>query len=193
MRRPVSLLAWGARLALALPLCFALWYAGARAADPLVASLAPIIVNAISGGVVTQTETGKEGITFVTRLRTGGGVVTIDTESRIYSYGLPLAVAIAVAAMPPGLWWKLAAIVAVSLPVVVWGVSFDVLAHLLRSAPAWSAETFGPTGSMLIAVAYQFGSLIFPGLVPVGLAVALSWDQLAAHASQAIAARRKVN
>ena len=146
--------------------------------DVLVGELSRFALNALAGGFVTQTETGSGGITFVTRVASGAGYLTVDVEPRLFSYGLPLGAAILLAALPRGLWWKLLVLVVAVLPFVVWGATFDVLAHLMRSASEWSAATLGSAGMNLVAVAYQLGSLIFPALIPVALGVASCWRQL---------------
>ena len=173
---PIS--AWVLRLAGWLPVCFVAWWFLASAMDVLVGELSRFALNALAGGFVTQTETGSGGITFVTRVASGAGYLTVDVEPRLFSYGLPLGAAILLAALPRGLWWKLLVLVVAVLPIVVWGATFDVLAHLMRSAPAWSAATLGPAGMNLVALAYQLGSLIFPAMVPVAVAVALSWKRI---------------
>ena len=48
----------------------------------------------------------------------------------------------------------------------------------MRSAPGWSAANLGQSGAALVAVGYQFASLVFPALIPTALAVGLSWDRL---------------
>lgn len=161
-----------------LPPCFALWYWSANLPDSLVASASLAMVNAIGNAVAPQVETGSDVITFVTRIAVGTGVMTIDVQSRLYSFGLPLGLAVMLASRPAGLAWKLPVLALAQLAVVVWGVSFDALAHLVRSAPGWAAATLGQTGTTLVAVGYQFASLVFPALVPTALAVGLSWERL---------------
>ncbi len=178
---PLTLGAWAARLALWLPVCFTAWYFGGRLGDGVVTGPARTLVNLLGNGVVLQTELGGT-ITFVTRIAAGGGVLTVDVDTRLYSWGLALAAAVLLAAWPRGLAWKLGVLLAAMVPVVAWGVAFDVLAQLVRTAPGWSAAVLGGTGTNAVAVGYQFGSLIFPGLVPLGLAVAFAWPRVAAFA-----------
>jgi hypothetical protein len=178
MPERIRLSRWLLALAAWLPPCFALWYWSANLPDTLVASVSLAMVNALAHGVATQVETGSDVITFVTRIAVGAGVMTIDVQSRLYSFGLPLGLAVLLASRPAGLAWKLPVLALAQLAVVVWGVSFDALAHLVRSAPEWSAANFGQSGATLVAGGYQFGSLVFPALVPVALAVGFSWERL---------------
>ena len=133
----------------------------------------------MGNGVLETVETGASLITFVTRLPVqGGGVLTVDADSRVFSYGVPFAMALLLAAWPKGLAWRLAVVVATLFPVVAWGVTFDVLGHLVRAAPGWTSVVLGQWGANGVAIGYQFGSLIFPGLVPAAVAVGLSWQRL---------------
>jgi hypothetical protein len=135
--------------------------------------------NLIGSGVIDSVETGAGVITFVTRIAAGaGGVVTIDSDSRIFSYGVPFAMALLLAAWPKGAAWRLLVVVATLVPVVAWGVAFDLLASLVRSVPAWTATVLGQWGATGVAVGYQFGSLIFPGLIPSAVAIGLAWHRL---------------
>jgi hypothetical protein len=174
----MKLAGWLVRLAAWLPVCLVAWYYAAPMADQLLAWGSRAVVNLAANDVVSGTETGSGPITFVTRLKSGGGIVTIDAEPRIYSFGLPIGAAVLLAALPVGIWWKFAVLLIAGVPVAIWGVSFDVLAHLVRSVPEWSATTLGQAGTMAVAIAYQFGSLVFPALVPTALAVGFSWDRL---------------
>jgi hypothetical protein len=179
MPERIRLSRWLLALAAWLPPCFALWYWSANLPDPLVASVSLALVNALANGVATQVETGSDVITFVTRIAVGAGVMTIDVQSRLYSFGLPLGLAVLLASRPVGLAWKLPVLALAQLAVVAWGVSFDALAHLVRSAPSdWTAANFCQSGATLVAVGYQFASLVFPALVPTALAVGLSWERL---------------
>lgn len=178
MPERIRLSGWLLRLAAWLPPCFALWNWMAHLPDPVVAATSLVVVNFLANGVVSQVETASDVITFVTQIAVGAGVMTVDVDTRIYSYGLPLGLAVMLASRPEGLAWKVPLLVVVQLAVVVWGASFDLLAHLVRSAPDWTAARLGQTGAMLVAVAYQFASLVFPALVPTALAVGLSWERL---------------
>jgi len=174
-----NLWAWLGRVVLWVVPCFALWYYVGRLADPVSGRLAVAFINVVGNGVIETVETGASQLTFVTRLPVGGGgVLTVDADSRIYSYGVPFAMALILAAWPRGIAWRLALVVVTLFPLVAWGVTFDVLGTLVRAAPGWTAAVLGQWGATGVAIGYQFGSLIFPGLVPAAVAVGLSWQKL---------------
>lgn len=179
MAERVNLWVWLGRVVLWVIPCFALWYYAGRLADPVSGRLAVLFINAVGNGVIETVETGANLMTFVTRLPVGGGgVLTIDSDSRIFSYGVPFAMALLLAAWPGGLAWRLPVVVLTLFPLVAWGVTFDVLGSLVRAAPGWTSVVLGQWGATGVAIGYQFGSLIFPGLIPAAVAVGLSWQRL---------------
>ena len=59
------------------------------------------------------------------------------------------------------------------------GGAFDFMAHLVRSAPgALASLGAGTVPRNLIALGYQFGSLLFPTVIPAALAVAIARKEL---------------
>ena len=161
--------------------CVIAWYFVAPWADSLVASGARVIVDAVLPGVVRQAEVGTGGLTFVTSIAVqgGAGVITVDVNPRLYSYGIALYAAIVLGAGAGGRWWTIPAGIAVALAVTVWGTSFDLMAQLVRSVPAEIAS-YGARAATrnLIALGYQVGSLMLPTVVPTGLALAVSQSRL---------------
>jgi hypothetical protein len=86
-----------------------------------------------------------------------------------YCYGLPLLVALFVAARAKGLWWKLPLCAMVLLPFQAWGVCFSWLLQVAVQAGEFTrAKTYlSGWDQNLIALGYQFGFLLMPTLVPL--------------------------
>jgi hypothetical protein len=167
-----------------LPACFAVWYYGATYLSPVVGFLAGLLVDLFRPGLLADVEREALELVFVTTLEVHPapdqtGVLLVEVNSLIYTFGLPLFVALMLAAR--GKAWKIVAGAALLLPFQAWGAAFDFLAQvgvkagLQVSAQArlagWRAE--------FIALAYQFGSLMLPVLAPVALWVGFNQPLLA--------------
>ena len=111
-------------------------------------------------------------VTFVTSLKAGqaiaGGVVTVEVNALLYSFGLPMFAALTLAAREPRWLRALAIGYAALLPAIAWGVLADFLKNIaITAAPQVASQAgFSPVQRELIAFAYQFGSLILPAVVP---------------------------
>jgi hypothetical protein len=112
-------------------------------------------------------------ITFATTLRPGqaqvaSAQITVDVNTLLYSFGIPLYAALVVAAREPHWPRKLAIGYAVLLPFVAWGVLADFLRNIaITSGPLVASQTgFSAVQREMIAFAFQFGSLILPTVVP---------------------------
>lgn len=155
-----------------LPVTFALWYV-----------LAPVILwpaVAASGAVahvgfpdlVRSVNAHGATLSFVTTLKPGstdgGGILSVDVNMLLYAFGLPLFVALTLAAREPRWWWRLLIGYGAMLPFIVWGVVADFLKNVAITAPPLVASQtgFGALDRDMIAFAYQFGSLILPAVVP---------------------------
>jgi hypothetical protein len=158
-----------------LPVTFALWYVLA----PLVLFPAEAIVRGVTAlslrGLVDSVESRAAVISFVTSLRPGearaGGVLTVDVNVLLYAFGLPLFVALTLAAREKPLWRPLVIGYALMMPFVAWGVLADFLKNIAITAPPLVASQagFGPLARDAIVFAYQLGSLILPAVVPAVL------------------------
>ena len=173
------------RTVLWLPACFTLWYLSAHYLGAFVGELAAMLVELFKSGLVSAVERQGMGLEFVTHLlvhplpgRTG--VLVVEVNPLLYTYGLPLFVALMLASRA-----KISGILvgaALLLPFQAWGVAFDLLAQLaVRSGVDVSIQA-GLMGwrAEFIALAYQIGSLIFPALIPVALWVAFNRTRLGA-------------
>lgn len=164
---------------------FAIWYVAA----PLLLWPAILVVRAIAlvgfNDLVRAVEQSGALATFVTVLHPGGastsGVVTVDVNLLLYSFGLPLFAALTLAARERR--WKrhLAIGYAVLQPVVAWGVLADFLKNVaIGAGPAVASQTgFSAWQREAIAFAFQFGSLILPAVTPAVLWVAMHAGLLA--------------
>jgi hypothetical protein len=127
---------------------------------------------------VSAVERQGPDLVFVTTIvvhpaPTQTGVLLMDVDPMLYTYGLPFFVALMLAARAKG--WKVLAGAVVLLPFQAWGIAFDFLAQVVRTGADVSAQA-GLSGwrSEGVALAYQAGSLLFPVLVPVALWVAFN-------------------
>ena len=104
-------------------------------------------------------------------------VTSAVADVRLYSWGLPLAVALVVASAPRRTAQRMGVVFGTVVLVVAWGMGFHVLLQFLRDAP----EILRPMSDLkanLIAFGYQMGSLIVPGLAPCVVAIVLCRREL---------------
>lgn len=155
-----------------LPATFAVWY---FAAPILLWPAALVSDGAMRVGfadLVRAVEQTGASVAFTTTLKPGqsvaGGVVTVDVNMLLYSFGLPLFAALTLAAREPKRLRTLIIGYAVLVPAVAWGVSADFLKNVAITAPAQVASQTGFVAWQreAIAFAFQFGSLILPAIVP---------------------------
>ena len=156
-----------------LPLAFAVWYFAA----PVLLWPAKLLVQAVAKiglpDLVIAVEQAGATYTFATTLKPGvatamSGSITVDVNALLYAFGLPLYVALVLAAREPGWRRKLAIGYAVIIPFVAWGVLADFLKNVAITASPLVASQTGFTAWQreVIAFAFQFGSLILPTVVP---------------------------
>ncbi|MFO1306197.1 MAG: exosortase H-associated membrane protein [Burkholderiales bacterium] len=155
-----------------LPLAFAVWYVLAPVVLLPVELIVRGLVAAFFRDLVNTIESQGGVLSFVTTLRPGesraGGVLTVDVNMLLYAFGLPLFVALTLAARQRPLWRPLAVGYAAMMPFVAWGVLADFLKNVAITAPPLvvSQAGFGELGRNAIVFAYQMGSLILPAVVP---------------------------
>ena len=184
--KPLTVGGFVARTLAWLPLAFAVWYFTA----PVLLAPAVMIVRAFArvgfGDIVRSVEQSANAVTFVTALRPGNaamaGVVTVDVNLLLYSFGLPMLAALILAARERA-WKRHLAIGYVALqPFIAWGVLADFLKNVaITAGPVVASQTgFVAWQREAIAFAFQFGSLILPAVVPAVLWVAMHGRFLAA-------------
>jgi hypothetical protein len=169
-----------------LPIAFVVWYFAA----PLLLAPAVLIVRTLVRiglpDIVRTIEQSGAIATFVTTLRAGGalqnGVITVDVNLLLYSFGMPLFAALTLAAREHA--WKrhLCIGYAALQPFIALGVLADFLKNVaITAGPAVASQTgFAGWQREAIAFAFQFGSLILPAVAPAVLWVALHGRFLAA-------------
>jgi hypothetical protein len=156
-----------------LPVAFAVWYFTA----PVLLWPAKLLAQGVARvglpDLVTSIEQTGATYTFATTLKPGAalaasGTITVDVNALLYAFGLPLFVALVLAAREPGWPRKLAIGYAVIIPFVTWGVLADFLKNVaITASPLVASQTgFAAWQRELIAFAFQFGSLILPTVVP---------------------------
>jgi hypothetical protein len=110
-------------------------------------------------------------LTVLTVPHASGRTADLAPEAVVltYCYGLPLMVALFVAARAKGMWWKLPLCAAALLPFQAWGVCFSWLLQVGVQAGEYTRATtyFTTWDQNLIALGYQFGFLLMPTLVPL--------------------------
>jgi hypothetical protein len=156
-----------------LPPAFAVWYFAAPVLMWPAFLLVQLIASMGLSDLVRSVDQSGAVFTFATTLKSGAagavtGNITVDVNTLLYAFGLPLYVALVLAAREPGWQRKLAIGYAVILPFVAWGVLADLLKNVaITSGPLVASQTgFSPLQKELIAFAFQFGSLILPTVVP---------------------------
>jgi hypothetical protein len=178
MRHPLArfvvvVLAW-------LPVCFAIWYFTAPLLTVPMHWLALAVAKVGFSDMILDVEKSGSLFSFITNLRPasatsfsgGKSAVVVDSRSLLYTYGLPLFAALALAATGLQNGTRLAKVLAIGyvalLPFQTWGVFADALKQLaITMGPAISSQTgFTSLQREVIAFAYQFGTLILPTVIP---------------------------
>lgn len=164
------------RVAAWLPLAFVVWYlAGPILAWPIGLLTAAVfklgfadLVSRVQqeGHLLTVVSTLKPALANTQEL--ASGVLSVEVNTLLYSFGLPLLAALVLAAREPRPLAKLVLAYAVLAPLVSFGLIAEFLKRIVfDTAPAVAAQTgFGPWQREAIAFAYQFGSLILPTVAP---------------------------
>lgn len=167
-----------------LILCLVFWYALGDLIAPIIgwlaASLAQMIFPSWSEGI----DISGTHIDLLTSLQMpiqpgamAGQValLTPEVDYLTYGYGLPLLLALFFASRPHGLAGKLVLAVLALLPLQAISLLFAWLKEVAISAgPAVAAQAgFGEWSREIVALGYQFGTLILPPLAPVVLWLAL--------------------
>jgi hypothetical protein len=164
------------RVAVWLPPAFLVWYlAGPLLAWPialLTTAVAKIgfadIVQAVEqqGHLVVIVSTLKP--TLSTTQSMVSGVLSIELNVLLYSFGFPMLVALTLAAGQPHALRTLLLGYAVLAPFVTWGLIAEFLKHIVFDAgPGVASQTgFTSVQREVIAFGYQFGVLILPTVAP---------------------------
>jgi hypothetical protein len=157
-----------------LPPSFGAWYLLAPWHSGVAGGMGQLIIDAYKVGVLAKLDRSGPELVFVSTLQVlspGGqaGVLAVEVNALIYTYGLALFLALTLAARAH--WRTLLIAPVVLLPFQGWGIAFDFLAQVgVKLGPAISAQA-GLLGARaeFIALGYQLGALVFPSVVPVVL------------------------
>jgi hypothetical protein len=171
---PPSLAGFVLRTLAWLPPCFGAWYLLAPWHSGIAGGMGQLIIDAYKVGILARYERGGPELVYVSTLLVpspGGtpGVLAIEVNALVYTYGLALFLALTLAARAR--WRTLLLGPLVLLPFQGWGIAFDFLAQVgVKLGPAISAQAglLGPRAEF-IALAYQLGTLVFPSVAPVVL------------------------
>jgi hypothetical protein len=173
--RDASLGGFVLRVAAWLVPAFAVWYAAAAVFAWPIALATEAVVKILFGDLVRAVEQHGYLVTIVSTLKAAasaghpeGGLLSVDLNTLLYSFGFPMLVALTLAARQSKPLRTLLAGYAVLAPFVVWGLVAEFLKRLTFDTPsAVAAQTgFGPVQREVIAFAYQFGVLILPTVAP---------------------------
>jgi hypothetical protein len=172
------------RVFLWLPACFAAWHLAAPFQAQVTGWLAQGLLAVFQHGLVESV--GRDGsvLTFVLGVESGpaaaSAVLAAEINAAAYMYGTPLFAALMLASR--GGIAKLACGILALLPLQAGGIALDFLAQLIREGSA-AAGLAGLLGwrAEAVALAYQFGSLVLPGLAPIVLWATLHRKFIARH------------
>src|SRR5450432_2982547 len=149
-----------------LPLTFAVWYLAAPLLVWPVALLAELVSRTAFDWVKGVEQTGSL-ITFITSLKPAEAanpaglraVVSVESDVRLFSFGLPMLAALILAAREPRRIRLLLIGFVVLLPFQTFSVIADFLKNVgILAGPAVTAQThFSAWQRELIAFCYQFG------------------------------------
>jgi hypothetical protein len=163
------------RVAAWLGPAFAVWYVAAPILAWPVALLTDAVGRIAFAELVRSVEQHGYELSIVSTLRAAaattenpaGGVISVDLNTLVYSFGLPMLAALTLAARQPRAWRTLAFGYVVLVPCVTWGIVAEFLKHVALDTASVAAQTgFGPLQREAIAFAYQFGALILPTVAP---------------------------
>jgi hypothetical protein len=174
--RELSVGAFVLRVAAWLPAAFLVWYAAATIFAWPIALLTEAVARLGFAELVARVEQHGYTITIVSTLKAGAattrnpteGVVSVDLNTLLYSFGYPMLAALTLAARQPHALRTLVVGYFVLAPFVAWGIVAEFLKHVAFDTPASVASQagFGAAERETIAFAYQFGVLILPTVAP---------------------------
>jgi hypothetical protein len=157
-----------------LLLTFFLWWLATPILAWPVAVLSQLVTRIGFSDLVQSVEQNSEMITFVTTLKPVGATIAAGTKAvlevksntRLFSFGLPLLASLILAAREPHPLRKLAIGYAVLVPLQTLSVIADFL-HNLVAEPGIGAQLgFNAMQRELLTYSYQFGTLILPTVGP---------------------------
>lgn len=162
-----------ARAIASLAITLVLWYFAREWVIQPVAWLAHYAVDWFFPVWATGVELEGTDLLLITSLRVPNessmiAELTPDVAVLTYCYGLPLWIALLMAARSKGFWWKAPLGALILVPFQTWGVCFKwlVMASIHLVDTTGSATGFNSWEMNGIALGYQLGYLLFPAMVP---------------------------
>ena len=164
------------RVAAWLPAAFLVWYLAAPVLAWPVAMLTTAVTRAAFADLVQSVEQHGHELVITSTLKPpvattesmSRGLLSIDVNMLLYSFGWPMLAALILAAREPRPLRTMLAGYVVLVPFVTWGLVAEFLKHLVfDTGPVVASQTgFGALQREAIAYAYQFGALILPTVAP---------------------------
>ncbi len=169
------------RVCLCLPVLLVAWYWSAHWLAVPVSGLASAAMRHLFPDWVNAAELSGTTMALLTDLRavvpgsTQLALLVPEASYLLYGYGLPFYLALLLASRARLLLWKALAGSLLLLPFQVTGVCFDWLKQAVFSGGPYAVHRIGFAAwqSELVALGFQFSSLVLPSLVPVLLWLAL--------------------
>lgn len=177
----VSLLAgFLLRVILWLIVCLGVWYGLGRFLAMPVAWLCMAVAQTFFSGWSEAVEQSGTTLALLTNLQlppppgapaNASALLTAEADYRVIGYGLPMLLALFLASRPHAMAVKMLIGALALLPFQAWSIVFTWLKQVaILAGPAVTAQLqFGETARNLIGLAYQFGTLVLPPLLPVVL------------------------
>ncbi len=153
---------------------FLLWWLATPILVWPVTILSQLVTRVGFGDLVQSVEQHSEMINFVTTLKPAGAaiaagakaVLEVESNVRLFSFGLPLFAAMTLAARREHPLRNLAIGYAVLVPLQTFCVIADFLRNLTGEPGVAAQLGIGPWQRELIAFSYQFATLILPTVAP---------------------------
>lgn len=180
MSKPVSLRRFMLQALLWLPLAFFFWFLWAAAFVIPVAVVTDWILtglypgqfhDVLQQGYLLEVEVLMALPPEMQRAGQGQPVIAIPVNPTLYGYGLPLLAGLVIST-PQSIGRRAAQIAVGALAIIavqIWGSVWDTLQTLQFQLGAEGAAVIAQMGlsAEQIALAYQMGYLILPGVVPI--------------------------
>lgn len=175
----VSLLAgFLLRAILWLLICLGAWYALGRFLAMPVAWLTTAVVHGFFPDWAEGVELSGTTLSLLTTLEmpplpgasaNATALLSPEADYRVIGYGLPMLLAMLLASRPRGMAIKMLIGALALLPFQIWSLCFTWLKQVaIQAGPAVAAQAqFSESARNLIALAYQFGILVLPPMIPV--------------------------
>jgi len=167
------------KLSLLLPFCYFGWYYIADSLTLLTGYLTETLINTLFTELISTIEINHTQLDIIVNVTLPKAQVptgmlpeiVISINPLIYSYGLPVSIAL-ILASPFQAWKTFASLILMPfllLPIQLWGVCFELMKTLFLQYPKefTSHIMLYPWQNDMIAVAYQLGALVLPSVAPI--------------------------